>query len=137
MAIASGKTMGPLSQLMDGGRATWFLPSAEPLTARKRWIAGSLTPTGTITVDAGAVRALRDGRSDLPAGVIAVSGDFGRGDAVTVSDADGVVLGQGLSAYGADDARAIMGHRSNEIEQILGYRGRDAMIHRDDLVLNS
>lgn len=136
MAIASGKTMGPLSHLMDGGRATWFVPSAEPLTARKRWIAGSLTPTGTITVDAGAVRALRDGRSLLPAGVIAVSGDFGRGDAVTVSDADGVVLGQGLSAYGAEDARAIMGHRSNEIEQILGYRGRDAMIHRDDLVLN-
>ncbi|MEM7654055.1 MAG: glutamate 5-kinase [Pseudomonadota bacterium] len=136
MAIASGKTMGPLSHLMGGGRATWFVPSAEPLTARKRWIAGSLTPTGTITVDAGAVRALRDGRSLLPAGVIAVSGDFGRGDAVTVSDADGVVLGQGLSAYGAEDARAIMGHRSNEIEQILGYRGRDAMIHRDDLVLN-
>ncbi|MBX6324241.1 MAG: glutamate 5-kinase [Rhodospirillaceae bacterium] len=136
MAITDGRAPSPLSALAAGARATWFQPSAEPLTARKRWIAGALKPVGTITVDDGAVRALRAGKSLLPAGVRAVEGAFERGDAVVVVDERGREVGRGLVAYSAADARAILGHKSGEIELILGYRGRDEMIHRDDLVLS-
>lgn len=135
MAIARGVDPAPLSALLAGGRCTWFLPRAEPRTARKNWIAGSLSPAGAVTVDAGALRALRAGKSLLPAGVTAVDGDFNRGDAVVVRGPDGAVIGRGLCAYAAADARRIAGHRSGAIESRLGFRGRDAMIHRDDLVL--
>jgi glutamate 5-kinase len=136
MVIADGRRMNPLAAVAAGrAAATWFLPSAEPLTARKRWIAGTLSPMGAITVDAGALRALRAGGSLLPAGVTKVEGQFERGDAVRILDPQGREAGRGLSAYSAADARAIMGHKSREIEAILGYRGRDEMIHRDDLVL--
>ncbi|MDP7342433.1 MAG: glutamate 5-kinase, partial [Alphaproteobacteria bacterium] len=103
--------------------------------ARKQWIGGSLSPAGTLVLDAGAARALKSGKSLLPAGVVAVEGSFERGDAVLVKDPEGFELGRGLSAYSAEHARLIMGHKSGEIEGILGYRGRDAIIHRDDLVL--
>lgn len=136
MVIADGRRQHPLAALGSGERATWFLPSAGPRTARKHWIAGSLRPRGTLVVDAGAERALRQGRSLLPAGVAAVQGSFRRGDAVVVQAPDGRELGRGLSAYSSDDARLIAGHKSREIEGLLGYRGRDEMIHRDDLVLN-
>ncbi len=140
MAIARGNRPNPLAALgrpaSEGGAlATWFVPGAEPLTARKRWIAGSLKPLGTLTVDAGAARALGNGGSLLPAGVRGVEGDFERGDLVLVRGPEGQVLARGLSAYAADDARAIAGRRSAEIEAILGFRGRDEVIHRDDLVL--
>jgi glutamate 5-kinase len=136
MAIASGKTMNPIAALLDGtARSTWFVPRANPRNARKRWIAGSLNPAGALAVDAGAARALSAGKSLLPAGVVAVEGDFERGDPVLVRDTAGTVLGRGLVAYSAEDARRIMGHKSGEIEARLGYRGRDEMIHRDDLVL--
>lgn len=140
MAIAMGKRTNPLAALLaapeDGGApATWFLPAAEPRTARKRWIAGSLKPLGSVTVDAGAVAALRKGGSLLPAGVRAVDGDFERGDLVRVLGPDGAEVARGLTAYPAEEARRIAGRRSSEIEGILGFRGRDAMIHRDDLVL--
>ena len=136
MAIAYGRDPHPLHALDEGARCTWFNPAAEPRTARKRWIGGSLKPVGTLVIDAGAARALRDGKSLLPAGVVTVHGDFHRGDAVTVEARDGTRLGQGLSAYAADDARRIAGHRSEKIEGILGFRGRDEMVHRDDLVLD-
>ena len=105
------------------------------MASRKQWIAGRLKPRGTVTVDDGAKRALVAGRSLLPAGVTDVSGDFGRGDAVRVMDRDGLELGRGLIAYAAGEARAIAGHRSDAIEGILGYRGRDEMVHRGDLAL--
>ena len=136
MVIADGRRQHPLSALAQGARATWFIPSAGPRTARKHWIAGSLRPRGNLIVDAGAEGALRQGRSLLPAGVAAVEGSFRRGDAVIVRSMDGRELGRGLSAYSSDDARLIAGHKSREIEGLLGYRGRDEMIHRDDLVLN-
>ena len=120
----------------DGGKVTWFLPDANPLTARKQWISGSLSPDGAIVVDAGAERALAQGKSLLPAGVTGVEGDFERGDSVVVKSAAGELLGRGLVAYSAEDARRIKGAKSKEIEDILGYRGRDEMIHRDDLVLD-
>ena len=135
MAIALGHREHPLQALAEGARCTWFLPSPDGRTARKRWIAGSLKPAGVVTVDAGAAQALRTGASLLPAGVRQVSGAFARGDAVLVQDAHGVRLAQGLSAYGHDDAALIAGHRSENIEAILGWRGRDELIHRDDLVL--
>ncbi len=135
MAIARGGVDRPLQALAKGGRCTWFLPAEEGRSARKRWIAGSLQPSGRLVVDAGAARALADGRSLLPAGVREVAGDFERGDAVLVQDRDGGIIGRGLSAYGSADARRIAGHRSEEIETILGWRGRDEMVHRDDLTL--
>jgi glutamate 5-kinase len=136
MIIADGKPDHALHGIAGGARCTWFTTSAEPRTARKRWIAGSVAATGALVVDDGAVRALGQGRSLLPAGVVAVEGDFDRGDTVTVRDAEGRALGRGLVAYAAADARRIRGHKSREIEALLGYRGRDEMIHRDDLVLD-
>ena len=117
------------------GRAPPVIPSSEPRTARKRWIAGAVNPMGALTVDQGAEAALRRGTSLLPAGVTAIEGAFERGDAVIVKARDGRELARGLSAYSSEDARAIAGHKSGEIEAILGYRGRDEMIHRDDLVV--
>ncbi|TXH35205.1 MAG: glutamate 5-kinase [Rhodospirillaceae bacterium] len=136
MAIANGRRMNPLQAMLDGGTCSWFLPSATPKTARKRWIAGALKPKGKIAVDAGALGALKAGRSLLPAGVTQVEGRFERGDAVIVTDAAGNEVGRGLIAYNARDAKFIMGHKSREIAGLLGYRGRDEMIHRDDLVLS-
>lgn len=135
MAIAIGKIERPLQSLEHGARCTWFLPAPEGRSSRKRWIAGSLSPQGILTVDAGAARALAKGGSLLPAGVRSVEGQFERGDPVTIVGPDGAVLGRGLSAYANADAERIAGHRSDEIEAILGWRGRDEMVHRDDLVL--
>ncbi len=136
MAIARGTGLHPLKALLAaGGRASWFLAEPEGAQARKRWIAGSLAPLGTIVVDAGAASALRAGGSLLPAGVVAVAGDFARGDPVLVRMADDTAIAKGLSAYGSEDARRIAGHHSSEIAALLGWRGRDELVHRDDLVL--
>ena len=136
MVIANGMDAHPLERMEAGGRVTWFLPDASPLTARKQWISGSLKPDGAIIVDAGAETALTRGKSLLPAGVVSVEGQFERGDAVLIKTQAGDVLGRGLVAYSAEDARRILGTKSKEIEAVLGYRGRDEMIHRDDLVLD-
>lgn len=133
MAIAAGAVAHPLRALAAGANCTWFAPLGDPQAARKRWIA-AMKPKGTVTLDAGAVQALAQGKSLLPAGVTAVSGSFGRGDPVAMVGPDGP-LGHGLIRYTAPEARAIAGHRSNEIAQILGYPGRAALIHRDDMVL--
>ncbi len=135
LAIADGRRHSPLAAIVEGARCTWFLADVEPMTARKRWIAGALKPVGRISVDAGAIAALRSGRSLLPAGVTAAEGRFERGDAVLVLGPEGAEIGRGLVAYAADEARRILGHKSSEIEALLGYRGREELIHRDDLVL--
>ncbi len=135
MAIARGGLAHPLRALAEGARCTWFMPAPEGRSARKRWIAGGLAPLGALSVDAGAVRALIDGRSLLPAGVRRVDGTFERGDPLVVHAPDGSAIARGLSAYASGDAVRIAGHRSDEIEAILGWRGRDEIIHRDDLVL--
>jgi glutamate 5-kinase len=135
MVIASGRVDHPLQAIAKGAPCTWFLTPANPVTARKKWIAGSLEPRGALTVDAGAVRALRSGKSLLPAGVIKVEGGFERGDAVLVRGPDGHELGRGLIAYDAADADKIKGRSSADILSILGFAGRAEMIHRDDLVL--
>jgi glutamate 5-kinase len=135
MLIASGKIDHPLQAIADGGPCTWFLTPANPVTARKRWIAGSLEPKGTLTIDAGAVAALRAGKSLLPAGVIRVDGQFARGDAVVVRGPDTHEIGRGLVAYDAENAEMIKGRSSSDAAQILGISGRAEMIHRDDLVV--
>jgi glutamate 5-kinase len=135
MVIASGRVLHPLQAVANGTACTWFLTPANPVTARKKWIAGSLEPRGALMIDAGAVRALRSGKSLLPAGVIKIEGGFGRGDAVVVRGPDGHEVGRGLVAYDAEDAEKIKGHSSAEVLLILGYTGRTEMIHRDDLVL--
>ena len=136
LALTEGHSLHAVAKLLDGGRCTWFLSSASPRTARKRWIAGSLKARGEIVIDQGAVNALRKGGSLLPAGVVSVAGSFERGGLVTVRDAGGKEIGRGLSAYSAADAKRIAGHKTGEIEAILGYRGRDELIHRDDLALD-
>ena len=135
MCIATGRVARPISALLRGGKATWFLPSATPGAARKQWIAGTLKPKGALRLDAGAERALSGGRSLLPAGVTGVDGQFERGDAVSVLAADGHELARGLVNYSSDEARLIAGRKSAGIAEALGYSGRDEIIHRDDLVL--
>ncbi|MDP3739563.1 MAG: glutamate 5-kinase [Hyphomonadaceae bacterium] len=126
---------GPLSAIAQGARATWFIPEITPETARKQWLAGALRPTGSVRVDAGAAKALKSGKSLLAAGVTAVSGRFERGDAVDVIDPDGAAVARGVSAYSSEDATKLIGRKSDQFEAILGYRGRPALIHVDDMVL--
>jgi glutamate 5-kinase len=130
-------TGGPLSALTSGARATWFLPDVSPETARRQWLMGALKPSGTVRIDPGAAKALKSGKSLLAAGVTAVSGRFERGDAVDVVDPDGATIARGVSAYSSEDATRLIGKKSDEFEAILGYRGRPALIHVDDLVLTA
>jgi glutamate 5-kinase len=135
MVIASGRVEHPLSAIEKGARSTWFVTTANPVTARKKWIAGSLEPKGTLTIDAGAVAALRRGNSLLPVGVTRIEGDFARGDAVIIRGPDGAEIARGLCAYDAEDAHKIRGRSSSDIDTILGFSGRAEMVHRDDLVV--
>jgi glutamate 5-kinase len=128
--------LGPVSAIATGARATWFLPEVTPETARRQWLAGALKPAGTLTVDAGAARALLSGKSLLPAGLSAVSGRFDRGDAVDIVDPEGRNIARGISAYSSDDALRLIGRNSADIEAILGFRGRPAIVHVDDLALS-
>jgi glutamate 5-kinase len=135
MVIASGRVRHPVRAVEEGAPCTWFIASVSPARVRKQWIAGSLQPRGEIVVDDGAAAALVRGKSLLPAGVLRVSGDFERGDAVLIRDVRGMALAHGLSAYGSADAARIVGLRSSEIEAVLGYRGREELVHRNDLAM--
>jgi glutamate 5-kinase len=135
LCIAKGAYPRPLQRIEEGARCTWFVPSSTPVAMRKQWIAGTLKPTGAIAVDDGAVRALLGGKSLLPAGVTRALGRFDRGDTVSILGPDGVEVARGICAYSDSDAARIMGRKSAEIEKVLGFRGRDEIVHRDDLVL--
>ena len=135
LCIAHGHHHNPLKRIEAGARCTWFLPSANPVAARKQWIAGTLKPAGSIVVDAGVLGALLKGRSLLPAGVVRTTGRFERGDTVSVLAPDGNEIARGITAYSDQEAARILGRHSTDIESILGFRSRDEMIHRDDLVL--
>ncbi|HYX73211.1 MAG TPA: glutamate 5-kinase [Steroidobacteraceae bacterium] len=135
MCIAAGAPRHALRRIEEGAECTWFVPTATPAAARKQWIAGTLRPAGAITIDAGALRALLEGSSLLPAGVTGARGRFDRGDTVSVLAADGVEVARGIIAYSDGDAARILGRKTSEIAEILGFRGRDEMIHRDDMVL--
>ncbi|MBT8137422.1 MAG: glutamate 5-kinase [Gammaproteobacteria bacterium] len=134
--IANGHRSKPLSAVENDSACTWFIPATTPSIARKRWIAGVLKPHGALTIDAGAVRSLTNGKSLLPVGIVAVDGTFQRGDAVIIQDDTGRDIGRGLVAYGSDEVQRIKGRRSAETQRILGYSERDEVIHRDNLVLN-
>jgi glutamate 5-kinase len=135
LIIASGRVDHPLRAIAAGARFTWFIAAGNPVTARKKWIAGSLEPKGTLTIDAGAVAALRRGNSLLPVGVVRVDGSFDRGDAVIIRGPDSTEVGRGLCAYDSGDAQKIKGRSSTDIAAILGFSGRTEMVHRDDLVV--
>jgi glutamate 5-kinase len=135
MCIASGHPRHPLRAIETGARCTWFIPSATPRAARKQWIAGTLKPAGAVHIDAGALRALRGGKSLLAAGVTGTLGRFESGDTVSVLSPEGGEVARGIVAYGDADASRILGRRSSEIEAVLGFRGREELIHRDDLVI--
>jgi glutamate 5-kinase len=137
MVIASGHGFHPLQRIADGERCTWFLAPLSALQSRKRWIAGTLQPVGRLMIDDGARSALNKGKSLLPAGVKQVSGNFARGDTVSVVDLEGLEIARGLVAYDSGDATRIAGLKSADIEQTIGYRGRDEIIHRDDLVMTN
>ena len=137
MIIASGKADHPLSAIGTGARSSWFAPSRSPVTARKTWIAGQLLPAGNLIIDAGAETALCSGKSLLPAGVRQVTGSFSRGDTIAIIGAEGREIARGLAGYDADEARQIAGKKSAEIAVILGYAGRAAMVHRDDMVMTT
>ncbi len=133
--IASGKRLFPLQAIEDGAACTWFLPGRTPRQARKQWIAGTLVPRGTLTVDDGAEQALRAGSSLLPVGIVGIAGSFQAGDAVTIQTRSGRDIGRGLVAYSSEEALRILGRRSEELPGLLGYSGRDELIHRDNLAL--
>ena len=135
MCIASGHRMHPLKPIESGGRCTWFMPASTPVAARKQWIAGTLRPAGAVHIDEGALRALRSGKSLLPAGVTGTLGRFESGDTVAVLTADGTEVARGIAAYSDADTARILGRRSAEIAPILGFHGREELIHRDDLVI--
>lgn len=133
--IASGLVENPLTNIEDGGPCTWFVPKTTPQAARKQWIAGTLTPKGSLHIDAGAMDALLRGRSLLAVGITAISGEFDRGDPVTIHGPDRVELARGLVAYSSQESELIKGKHSDTTEEILGYCGRKAVVHRDDMVL--
>jgi glutamate 5-kinase len=135
MVIADGRVLHPIQRLQDGAACTWFLSPSNPVTARKKWIAGSIEPRGTVYVDAGAARAIQAGNSLLPAGVLRIEGPFKRGDCVLIRLEEDGEIGRGLIAYSADKAAQIIGRKSHEIEAVLGAPGRAELIHRDDMAL--
>jgi len=137
MVIADGRVAHPVQRIAELGRCTWFLTPSNPVTARKKWIAGSLEPRGTAHIDAGAAKALLAGASLLSAGVVRLEGAFARGDCIVIRDPRGAEIGRGLVAYDALDAARIAGRNSREIEALLGEPGSAELIHRDDMALNS
>ena len=136
MVIANGHKLNPVRCIEEGGKCTWFISKGTPRTSRKHWIAGILNPVGKLIIDDGALKALKSGKSLLPAGVVIIEGEFQKGDVVIIVNNDETEVGRGLVAYSAADARLLIGYKSSEIEDLLGYRGSDELIHRDDLVLS-
>jgi glutamate 5-kinase len=136
MVITTGNVMNPLRAIAEGSKVTWFIASQDPVTAKKRWIAGQLEPRGMLYIDAGAEKALLSGKSLLPAGVTRIEGAFDRGDAVIIRSLDGRELGRGLVAYPKAEAEKIAGKRSADIEPLIGYDGGDELVHRNDMALS-
>lgn len=136
MAIISGIQNNPISDYIKTERGTWFSASTTPLDAKKKWIAGALSPAGALFIDDGAEKALKNGKSLLPAGVTKIEGKFVRGDTVKVCDAQGNEIARGLVAYTSEEAVKIAGSKSGDIENILGYGGREELIHRSDMVMS-
>jgi len=137
MIIMNGKAPLPLSRLANGERFTRFAALTNPKNARAQWILGSLKPKGKVTIDAGALKALYTGKSLLAAGVTSIKGQFNKGDAVSLLSLSGEEIARGLVNYNHHNALKIMGHKSNEIDALLGYTNGAALIHRDNLVMKT
>lgn len=135
MCIMNGEGNSPLMRLQNGAKCSWFKATENPVDARRQWITGALRSRGTLTIDTGAVKALKQGKSLLAAGVTSISGAFQKGDSISICDVTGAEVAQGLSAYGGEDARKIIGLKSSEIEDRLGYHNGAALIHRDNMVI--
>ena len=135
MVIASGKTDHPLAALDGGARSTWFAAASNPMNNRRRWIAGTLETSGSVTIDEGAIVALKSGKSLLPAGVTQIDGQFSRGDTVLIQNQQGITMGRGLIEYDFEDALKAMGRSRDELSSLLGENYRSVLIHRDDLAL--
>lgn len=135
MCIMDGRSFNPLTRLQNNERCSWFEAESNPKKARSQWIGGALKPSGSLTIDAGAAKALTQGKSLLAAGVKKLSGAFSKGDAVSVCNQEGAELARGLIAYDAAEAAQILGLKSSDISSVLGYDNGAAMIHRDNLVM--
>ena len=131
--IANGQHLNPLKEITKSN-SSWFISTNSPSRARKQWLRNHLHPSGTAIIDDGAVKALHDNKSLLPAGIIEIKGEFNRGDVTSVTNTKNKKIGVGVIAYNSYDAKKIIGKNSKEIKFILGYEGRDEIIHKDDLV---
>ena len=134
MIIGNGLYSNPISKIIEKNNCTWFIPKVSKLDARKKWIISSIAPKGAITIDEGAKKALKSGKSLLAAGIKKVSGKFKKGDHIKVLDKKNIECARGLSSFTSDEIIKIMGHHSNEIEKLLGYVSKSEVIHKDDMV---
>jgi len=135
MLITNGQEQHPLAKIDQGKRCTWFLPKTTPNKARKNWLRHHLQPKGEVLINQGALTALLNGKSLLPAGIVAIQGDFYKGDIINILNPEHQVIARGLSHYSAQEARQIMSKQSHEIVDILGYSDNEEFIHRDNLAM--
>ena len=134
MVIANGQKKRPIKEILEKNNCTWFIPRVSKLDARKKWIIGSVSPKGALTIDNGAVQAIKNGKSLLPVGIKAIDGKFEKGDHIKVLDLSNKECARGLSSFSSEEIDKIKGHQSNQIKKILGYSSKDEVIHKDDLV---
>ena len=134
MVIANGNYNNPIKEMLESKKCTWFLPRISKLDARKQWIIGSVAPKGEVIIDLGAVRAINDGKSLLPAGVKKIKGNFEKGDHILVKDQNDTECARGLASFSSIEIEKIKGSHSSKIKNILGYSTREEIIHKDDLV---
>ncbi len=134
MSIANGNYMNPLKKIIKDNNCTWFLPKISKLDARKQWIIGSVAPKGEIIIDSGALKAIKNGKSLLPAGITKINGNFEKGDHILIKDEKNIEYARGLTSFSSFEIEKIKGSHSSEIKNILGYASRDEIIHKDDLV---
>jgi glutamate 5-kinase len=134
MAIANGNFLNPIKELLRKNKCTWFIPRVSTLHAREKWIVSSIGSNGKILIDDGAVKALKNGKSLLPAGIIEIQGNFAKGDNVLIVDKEGVDCARGLTSFSSEEIRKIKGLKTDQIEKVLGYASKSEIIHRDDMV---
>ena len=134
MVIANGKHINPIEKIIKNNNCTWFLPKISKLDARKQWIIGSVAPKGEVIIDQGAVKAIQNGKSLLPAGVKKINGNFEKGDHILVKDTNNIECARGLTSFSSNEIEKIRGLHSSKIKNILGYSSREEIVHKDDLV---
>ncbi len=134
MVIANGNYKNPIKKMLKSQKCTWFLPRVSKLDARKQWIIGSVAPKGEVIIDQGAIRAINNGKSLLPAGVNKINGSFEKGDHILVKDQNDIECARGLTSFSSIEIEKIKGSHTSKIKNILGYSSREEIIHKDDLV---